>query len=275
MTQPPSDLWEAYAVEIGRHGNRQVYENFTAPLPSAFPRAVDPMPLSFFVWLLRSGERVVAVDTGFAEAAGAARGRETTLPVATALAALGITPDKVADVILTHLHWDHAGNHELFPAARLHVQSHEMSYCTGPCMCHAALAKPYDPDVVASLVRRVHAGDVRFHDGRAEIAPGLHVHLVGGHTRGLQIVTVQTRRGPLVIASDAMHYYANGDLEHPFPLVHDAEAMLNGFRLVKKLALSPNHIIAGHDPEVLRRFVKPMAERLPGLVRLDLDPAQR
>lgn len=272
MSSGTSGIWEAYAVEIGRHGDRRVFENFTAPLPAAFADPNAAMPLSFFIWLLRSGDQVIAVDTGFSEPAAAARGRETLMPVETALAALGIARDGVADVILTHLHWDHAGNHDLFPSARVHVQAHEMEYCTGPCMCHAALRKPYDADAVASLIRRIHAGHVQFHDGRSEIAPGVHVHLVGGHTRGLQIVTVDTRRGRLVLASDAMHYYANGDLDHPFPLVHDAEAMLNGFRTVKALAPGPDHIIAGHDPLVLTRFVAPEGETLPGLVRLDLDP---
>lgn len=267
---PP--LWEAYAVEYGRHSDRQVYENFTAPLPAAFPRPDAPMPLSFFIWLLRSGNRVIAVDTGFAEAEAAARGRETLLSVETALTALGVARDQVEDVILTHLHWDHAGRHDLFPMARVHVQAHEMAYCTGPCMCHAALRKPYDPASVAALVKRVHAGHVQFHNGTAEIAPGVHVHLVGGHTRGLQIVTVETRRGRLVLASDAVHYYANAELEHPFPLIHDAEAMLDGFRKVKRLAPSPAHIVAGHDPEVLRRFPPVLRDALPGIVRLDADP---
>ncbi len=273
MRRAEPTLWEAYAVEYGRHSDRQVYENFTAPLPASFPRADAPMPLSFFIWLLRSGDRVIAVDTGFAAAEAAVRGREILLPVETALAALGVARDKVGDVILTHLHWDHAGRNDLFPNARVHVQAHEMTYCTGPCMCHATLRKPYDPASIAELVKRVHQGHVQFHDGRAEIAPGVHVHLVGGHTRGLQIVTVETRRGRLVLASDAVHYYANAELEHPFPLIHDAEAMLEGFRTVKRLAPSPAHVVAGHDPEVLRRFRPVLAEGIPGIVRLDAEPA--
>jgi glyoxylase-like metal-dependent hydrolase (beta-lactamase superfamily II) len=274
MSALANGVWEAYAVEYGRHIDRQVYENFTAPLPPSFPRPDAPMPLSFYIWLLRSGDHVIAVDTGFAEAEARARGRETLLSVEAALAVLGVGRDKVGDVILTHLHWDHAGNHDLFPNARIHVQATEMAYCTGPCMCHAALRKPYDPASVATLVKRVHAGHVRFHEGTAEIAPGVFVHLVGGHTRGLQVVTVETRRGRLVLASDAAHYYANAKLEHPFPLVHDAEAMLEGFRTVKRLAPSPAHIVPGHDPEVLRRF--PPADRagIQGIVRLDGDPVK-
>jgi len=265
-------IWEAYAIEYGRHSDRKVYENFTAPLPASRPDPIAPMPLSFFVWLLRAGDRVIAVDTGFASDEATARGREVLLPLETALSTLGIARDAVGDVILTHLHWDHAGRHDLFPNARIHVQVREMSYCTGPCMCHAALSKPYDPASVSALVRRVHAGDVQFHDGQAEIARGVHVHLVGGHTRGLQIVTAETARGRLVLASDAVHYYANAELEHPFPLIHDAEAMLEGFRTVKRLAPSPGHIIAGHDPEVLRRFPPVHQEKLPGIVRLDATP---
>ena len=264
-------IWEAYAIEYGRHDDRSVHENFVAPLPASMSRPDAPMPLGFFAWVLRSGGRGIAVDTGFSAEAARERGRSVTLPLEDALDALGIRRAEVGDVILTHLHWDHAGNQDLYPHARYHVQASELAYCTGPCMCHAVLRKPYNASAVASLVRRVHKGHVAFVEGTAEIAPGIRVHRVGGHTAGQQIVTVETRRGPLVLASDAAHYYANAELEHPFPLVHDVEAMLEGFRLVKRLAPTPAHLVPGHDPLVLERF----ASAVPGIraiVRLDADP---
>ncbi|TMV04220.1 N-acyl homoserine lactonase family protein [Ruegeria sediminis] len=267
--------WEIHAIEYGRHSGRLVYENFTAPLPEGFDRHDAPMPMSFFVWVLRHGDRAIAVDTGFDRAQAATRSRELVLPVEDGLRALGIAPDRLKDVILTHLHWDHAGNLGLFPEARFHVQTREMAYCTGPCMCREALRRPYSVEDVASLLRRVYTGRVRFHDGTAEIAPGVQVHMVGGHSRGLQIVTVNTRRGRVVLASDAVHYFANIETDAPFPLVDSVADMLDGFDLIRRLAPSQAHIVPGHDPDVLRRYPESLGAHLPGIVRLDAEPVQR
>ncbi len=95
---------------------------------------------------------------------------------------------------------------------------------------------------------------VPFHAGEGEVAPGITVHKVGGHSRGLQVVRVNTENGPLVLASDATHYYENYEKRSPFPLVVDVEDMLKGFVLLEKLAGERQLIIPGHDPLVRTRF---------------------
>jgi glyoxylase-like metal-dependent hydrolase (beta-lactamase superfamily II) len=110
---------------------------------------------------------------------------------------------------------------------------------------------------------------VRFHDGDAEIAPGISVHLIGGHTMGMQAVRVKTRRGWLVLASDASHFYANMEEVRPFPIVWSVADMVEGYRKLRSLAESAAHIIPGHDPLVMQRH--PAASKaLEGIaVRLD------
>src|SRR5690606_37398316 len=120
------------------------------------------------------------------------------------LRALGVDPATISDIILTHMHYDHAGNGELFPQARYHVQDREMAFCTGRCMCHRPLAVHYEPDDVAGLVLKLFANRVVFHDGDETLAPGLSVHRVGGHTDGLQVVRVHTDNGWMVLASDRL-----------------------------------------------------------------------
>src|SRR5690606_5788180 len=110
---------------------------------------------------------------------------------------------------------------------------------------------------VTGMVRRVYEGRVKFHDGDAEIAAGLSVHLIGGHSRGLQCVRVWTRRGWVVIASDASHLYAHFETGRPFPNVVRVDEMLDGYLRLTELASSPQHVIPGHDPLVMERYQAP------------------
>jgi glyoxylase-like metal-dependent hydrolase (beta-lactamase superfamily II) len=139
-------------------------------------------------------------------------------------------------------------------------------------MGHDYLRAAYEPSDVAQLVRRVFEGRVVFTDGEERKAPGLSVHHVGGHTMGLQVVRVNTRRGWVVLASDAAHYYANIDSGRPFPIVYNVAQMLDAFETVRRLASSAAHIIPGHDPLVLARYPagRPGLEGI--VARVDLDP---
>jgi glyoxylase-like metal-dependent hydrolase (beta-lactamase superfamily II) len=125
---------------------------------------------------------------------------------------------------------------------------------------------------VMAMVRKVFDGRVAFHAGDDEIAPGLSLHLIGGHTRGLQAVRIWTRRGWLVLASDAAHFYANMDEGRPFPIVHDVGAMLEGHRTLRRLASHDDLVIPGHDPLVLQRFAPARADLAGHIARLDADP---
>jgi glyoxylase-like metal-dependent hydrolase (beta-lactamase superfamily II) len=92
------------------------------------------MPLDYYVWAIVNAERTVLVDTGFDQETAQRRGRQIVRPVADGLAAIGSSPDLIEHIVISHMHYDHAGNHELFPHARYHVQDAEMAYCTGRCM---------------------------------------------------------------------------------------------------------------------------------------------
>jgi glyoxylase-like metal-dependent hydrolase (beta-lactamase superfamily II) len=255
--------YEIYAIKYAHHA-RTAKENFLGGDPHD-----GPMPMDYFVWLVRGAGRQIVVDTGFNVAVAAKRGRRITLPVEQGLARMGVEAAAVKDVAITHLHYDHVGNFDLFPAATFHLQDLEMQYATGRCMTVEAMRHAYELEDVVGMVRRVYAGRVRFHDGDGEIAPGVTLHHVGGHTMGLQVVRVATRRGWVVLASDASHYYANMEQSRPFPIVYNVGDMVEGWRKARSLADSDKHVIPGHDPLVLERY--PAAgQGLEGLVaRLD------
>ncbi|MEQ8231773.1 MAG: N-acyl homoserine lactonase family protein [Gammaproteobacteria bacterium] len=258
--------YEIYAVKYGHHARRSG-ENFVGGDPHDVP-----MPLDYYVWVVRNAARTIVVDTGFSAEAAAARGRTLVNPVADGLATLGVAPDGVADVIVTHLHYDHAGNLPLFANARFHLQDQEMAFATGRCMCHDLLQHGYSADDVTQMVRRVFERRVEFHDGSARIAPGIELHHVGGHTRGLQVVRVMTRRGHVVLASDASHFYAHMDGDRAFPVLYSLGDMLEGYKTLRALADSPQHVIPGHDPLVLERYPAARDELAGWVARLDVDP---
>jgi glyoxylase-like metal-dependent hydrolase (beta-lactamase superfamily II) len=256
---------EVYAIKYARH-DRRAAENFLDGKPRD---AHDgPMPLDYFVWLIRGPSGEVVVDTGFSSAVARRRGREHLRCPGEGLRALGARPECVRDVVITHLHYDHVGNFELFPAATFHLQDLEMQYATGRHMTDPGHAGAFDVEDVVGIVRRAYAGRVRFHAGETELAPGISLHHIGGHTMGLQVVRVHTRRGWLVLASDASHFYANLEQGRPYPIVWSVPDMLEGYRKVRALADSPGHIIPGHDPLVLARY--PACAGLEGIAaRLD------
>lgn len=213
-----------------------------------------PMPMDFFVWLLKGGTRNILVDTGFSQATAVRRNRQWLRCPVEACHTVGVDPASIGDVILTHLHYDHAGNLPLLPNARFHVQDSELDYATGRCMCHATLRHAYAVDDVVELVRKVYADRVSFHAGDSTITPGVEVVHIGGHTKGLQAVRVHTERGWVVLASDASHYYENIERQRPFPIVFNVADMLAGHRRLMAMAGSADHLVPGHDPEVLARY---------------------
>ncbi len=244
-------IWQVFALRYAHH-DRQAQANFLMPV--ADPH--EAMPMDYFVWLLRGPDgREIVVDTGFDAATAERRGRTILRPVADCLRAMGTDPAAVRDVIITHLHYDHAGNLGLFPNATLHVQDREMAFATGRHMCGACLRAPFEVEDVVRLVRAVYADRVCFHDGPGEVAPGVTLHGIGGHSDGLQMVRVMTARGPLVIAGDASHYFANMERGNPFPILFDLGAMVQGWRRARVLAGGDDSlVIPGHDPLVRDRF---------------------
>ena len=244
-----SDTYEVLALKYAELATRKRFESFIAA-----DEHDGPHPIDYFVWVIRNADRTIVVDTGFDAAEGAKRGRKVDRAPAAALEQIGIAAGSVEQVVVTHLHYDHAGTLGAFPKARFHLQEAEMAYATGPCMCHNFLRYPFTVEHVCDMVRNVYSGRVVFHDGDAEIAPGVTVHKIGGHSRGLQCVRVATATGPVVLASDSSHYYENFEKGKVFPITIDIADVLDGYVRLQALAGSPRRVVPGHDPLVLKRY---------------------
>ena len=263
MTTPEYEIYAIkYAERMGTRGSI-----FIGGDPHDAPLAMD-----YFVWVIKSAERTLVVDVGFAQEEGERRGRTFLRCPAESLKLVGVDANHVENVIITHMHYDHAGNIDKFPKARFHIQDAEMAYVTGRAMTHKVLRHSFVLSDVTDMVGMVFHDRVDFHDGEDRIAPGISVHHVPGHCRGLQSLTVNTVRGTVVVASDAAHYYEGYLDEIPFSTHEDLFGMLEGYRKIRKLADSDDHIIPGHDPKILKRYPAPSPD-LEGIVaRVDVAP---
>lgn len=248
MSELPA--YELYAIKYAHH-DRRAAENFIG----GDPHETGPMPLDYFVWAIVGPTRVFVLDTGFDADAGRKRGRRHIRDPRDGLQAIGIDPLAVEDVVISHMHYDHIGNHEPFPKARYHLQDSEMAYATGRHMLHDALRHSYEEADVLQMVRRLYAKRLVFHNGMDTLAPGIELHHIGGHTMGLQCVRVWTRKGWMVLAADAAHLYANIERALPFPVVYNVADMLAGHQTLRRLADGDmTRVIPGHDPVVMERF---------------------
>lgn len=244
-----ANLWNVYAVKYAERNARTRSDSFLDDDHPAAPHGMD-----YFVWLLDNGLQRILVDTGYEEAEAERRGRPILRDPAFALEAVGVQASEIETVIVSHLHYDHAGGLDRFPNAHFHVQQSEMAFATGPCMCDPEIRAPFTADHVCELVRKLFLGQVQFHQGVSQVAPGVTVHRVGGHSMGLQVIRVETPSGPLCLASDAAHYYENFLERKLFPIVVDKPAMLNGFDEIVRLAGDKDRVIPGHDPLVTSRY---------------------
>ena len=231
-----------------------------------------PMPMDYFVWLIRDDKRTIVLDVGFSAEVAVRRKRQHLRSPAAGLAKLGVDASAVKNVIVSHMHYDHIGTFGDFPQARFHVQDDELAFVTGRHMCHHHFRHSYEVEDVVGVVRMLYEDRVEFHDGDDELAPGVTLHRIGGHTAGLQSVRVHTKRGWVVLASDASHYYEHFEQGKCFPTVYNIGDTLEGYNKLKKLADSPQHIIPGHDPLVMQRYPAVSGDLEGIAVRLDVMP---
>lgn len=242
--------YEVYALRYA-HVSRSPQENFIGCCPPGAEKSMD-----YFIWLIRNKSRVIVVDTGFNHEAARERQRNFLRCPIEYLAHFNISPWQVTDLILTHLHYDHAGNVIKLPQATMHLQEKELHFVTSNYMNYDLLRNSYSVKDVLAVVRSLFDQKVVLYQSDAVLAPGVELIKIGGHTQGLQAVRIHTQRGWIVLASDASHYYDNIFQENPFPIVFHVGDMLKGFDRIKTLADSHDHIIPGHDPKVMTLYPK-------------------
>lgn len=219
--------------------------------------------IAMMVWLIRGGGRTILVDSGFYRPQFFKdwKVRDFARPDE-AVATSGVKPDEVTDLILTHAHWDHADGADLFPKAQLWIQKDEYNYYTGAAWQPGGKHGGIDPDDVSMLVKFNTSGRLHLIDGDQEILPGIHVYIGGRHTYQSQYVTVPTRAGAVLIASDNLYLYENLEKHAAIAQTFDPASNIaaqDRMRVLGKI------IVPGHDPAVMTRF----PHVAPRVVRVD------
>lgn len=265
-----SPVFEVYAIRYATSQDRKGYHNCN------FCESKDihesQMPMDFFVWVIRNSEQIILIDTGSRDWKCNDRGHQFIRCPIEALSALNIQPENVDHVVITHMHWDHAGNIDKLPNAHIHIQLEEMRNVTGPDMAINALNHFFLVDDVCTVIKRLFEGSVTYHyPGAESITDGVSVHAVGGHTPGMQIVRVRTQSGWLVLASDAAHFYLNYQNKNPFPVFYNFHDTVKAWETCEKLADGIDHVIPGHDPLVLKKYPSANTDLGGEIVRLDLE----
>ncbi len=214
------------------------------------PHCGEQLTIPRVMWLLE-GPTTIVVDTSVKpdakpqEFMGESFERSRDQIPEHALLAAGVSPKDVELVILTHLHWDHAGNCDLFPDARVVVQESELRYAIAPGrffrrgFLSPESGWPLPPPYVVPNLQTVR--------GEVEVAPGVRVVPVPGHTPGSQAVLVDTAGGTYCIAGDAIMSYDNLALDTPPGYHVDADAAVDSLDLLRARA---SVILPSHDYRV-------------------------
>jgi glyoxylase-like metal-dependent hydrolase (beta-lactamase superfamily II) len=214
------------------------------------------LDIDYYFWVIRDGRNVFLVDTGFTPEAGDRRRRVHFTTPAEALPGLGIAPEDVTAIVITHAHWDHVGNVRQFPHAQVVMTEAEYDFWTSPMADREQFAAHREPEEIALLRRAREQDRLTLFTGQHTLAPGVELIEVGGHTPGQLIAAVAAGNGgTAVLASDALHFYEEVERDRPFAILADLPAMYRAYDTLAQLAAQPGtHLVAGHDPVVRARF---------------------
>jgi glyoxylase-like metal-dependent hydrolase (beta-lactamase superfamily II) len=209
------------------------------------------------VWLIEGAQRVILIDTGVGDvdeidALHARHGttrwiveRNKGQDLIAGLAQHGVRPSDVEVVVLTHLHFDHIGNNELFTRARFVVQRDELPQA----LCPPKFSMFYYPEYRYKMTSILDRLDVV--DGDVDIDPDVRLLKIGGHTPGCQATLVNTSKGIVCLTSDTVYNYRNLECDWPVGSFWNLPELLRGMARMRHEA---DVLVPQHDWQFLREY---------------------
>ncbi len=243
---------EVYAIRYG------TLSNFPVASLIAGADTARRLDVALMIWLVKlPGGRNVLVDAGFYRDKFMTRWKPSDYQrPSDAIRAVGLRPEDITDIIVSHVHWDHMDGVDLFPRARVWIQREEYTHHVDDAgRSRDRAADSLDAAMLSELRR---AGRVELVDGDSiEIIPGIRVYTGGRHTFASQYAGVDTPSGTVVLASDNMYLYENLERHVPIAQTLDPVSNLAAQDRMRRLAGREGLIVPGHDPQVFARFPTP------------------
>jgi glyoxylase-like metal-dependent hydrolase (beta-lactamase superfamily II) len=259
---------EEYEVVIVKYGSRRTLRHEVFLNYHLYEEPDADVDMDYYVWIVRNENRTIVVDTGYSEETARRRGRTFTVTPAEAFERLGVADGPELTVVLTHGHYDHVGNIGCFPTARFVMAEAEYGFWTGAFARRKQFHYSIEDDEITALAALRDSGRLTLTTGDPDIAPGVRILEVGGHTPGQLMVHVATSEGPVLLTSDVMHYYEEYERDYPFALTADVPRAYAAFDLIREMERTDRiaHLVSGHDPSMFDRFKPETTGPLAGLL---------
>lgn len=228
----------------------------------------DPAPrlefVPFPVWAvyIETEDRKILFDTGILDEydENVSEGSKIDLPynhvpeqdIENQLALCGVKPEDIDYVVISHMHWDHAGNIGKFKNAKVVVQRDELEYSL--MFTHTVnpngVYLQHDTDVKA---------DWMLIDGDLELTDGVNILRVPGHAQGLQCLQLTMESGKtMLFTSDACYTSLNwGPPVRPAGVLYDSKTYFQSVARLKAVAAETDaFVVFGHDIEQFNTLKK-------------------
>jgi glyoxylase-like metal-dependent hydrolase (beta-lactamase superfamily II) len=219
----------------------------------------------YYLWCLKSSEETIIVDTGVSPDLNKEKNINGYVDPREILAQIDVKSDEVKHVVLTHIHWDHAGGLSLFPGAQVYVQEKEYDFWLNSPMAARPPFKFFSDETInvnlKSLRKSMRLTLLR---GDQKILPGIECLLAPGHSMALQAVAVDTLKGTAIVGSDSAHVFRNFQEDWPSSVCIDLVAWLQTYDKLRTRVSSPELFFPGHDATMAKNY----PEVAPGVTQL-------
>ncbi|MBI1858748.1 MAG: AMMECR1 domain-containing protein, partial [Candidatus Melainabacteria bacterium] len=240
-----SPKYEVYALRAGVANNLKK--------SSFIQNAKGKIDIAWVYWLIKKGNTIVLVDSGFTGKQDIKRWRvKKYVRPDILLSQIGIAPEFVSDIILTNGHWDRAGGIHLFPNAKVWIQKGE--YMDGGYFSKQSNKKSYRKDIQSYLDKLNKEGRLKLLNGSSIVKKGIKCELVGTHTNHSQAVVVNSVNGKIVLAGSEVYFYENLDKDIPIHPAVFPEKNKQWMKKAVKLVSRKEFVVPSYDPKVFEVF---------------------
>jgi glyoxylase-like metal-dependent hydrolase (beta-lactamase superfamily II) len=222
--------------------------------------------INYYIWCIKGAGETVIVDAGVTPRMAKDRELDGYVNPAEVLSCINVKADEVRHVVITHMHFDHAGGVSLFPEATFYVQEDEYRFWVeDPIAARPPFKAVSDPASAAYLAALENTDRLVLLKGDQQIFPGIQCLRSPGHTVALQTVAVNTVRGTAILGSDCAHVFRNYKEDWPSALIVDLVGWMKTYDKLREMVSSNDLLFPGHDRLMLEDYPR-VAEDITRLV---------